>query len=119
MQKTTLIYCVLAAFFSLGIVVDWVVWQGVPPAWTWNDVTQMIGVITLCLYWESQDAQRIGARHRGSAKLLTILLPPLGTTVYFFQSRHWPQALVASLLFWAGLIALAFVTEEICYRLLA
>ncbi len=50
MQKTTLIYCVLGAFFSLGIVVDWVGWQGVPPAPTWNDVTQMIGVITLCLY---------------------------------------------------------------------
>ena len=119
MQRTTGIYLVLAAFFSLGIIIDWGVWQGHPPAWTWNDAAQMIGVITLCLFWESADAQRIGARHRGSARLLTILLPPLGTTVYLFQTRAWPKALKAGVLFWGGLIAVAFVTDEICYRLLA
>lgn len=112
-----MLYAILAAFFAFGIVVDWVVWGGLPPAWTWNDITQMIGVIVLCLMWESADAAARGVQHRASARLLTILLPPLGTLVYFFQSRDWPNALLQAFYFWGGLIAVALVTGEICYRL--
>ena len=113
------IYIILAAFFAFGIAVDWIVWDGLPPSWTWNDITQMIGVIVLCLMWESADAMQRDKSHRGSARLLTILLPPLGTLVYFFQTRRWPQAIAAEVLFWGGLVAVAFVTDEFCYRLLA
>ena len=118
MRKSTIIYLVLAGFFAFGIAVDWLVWNGLPPAWTWNDITQLIGVIVLCLYWQSQDAAERAAIHRGSARLLTILLPPLGTLVYFLQTRRLPQAILGTFIFWCGLIGVAFLVDEICYRIL-
>ena len=118
MRKSSVIYFALCGFFAFGILMDWLIWDARPPAWTWNDVTQLIGVITLCLYWQATDAAAGNAIHRRSAQLLTILLPPLGTLVYFVQTRRWPQAIGATLLFWGGIIAVAFVVDEICYRLL-
>ena len=119
MNRATIIYVVLVTFFGLGVAIDWLVWDGLPPRWTWNDVTQMIGVIFLCLLWESADAAARDVTHRRSAVILTILLPPLGTTVYFFQSRQWQKALAGIVLFWAGILVVAFLTDEICYRLIA
>ena len=119
MNRPAIIYVLLAAFFGLGVAIDWLVWDGLPPRWTWNDVTQMIGVIVLCLMWESADAAARNGPHRRSAVILTILLPPVGTTVYFFQSRPWQKALVGIVLFWSGILAVAFLTDEICYRLIA
>ncbi|SFS13079.1 hypothetical protein [Yoonia litorea] len=119
MTKTHKIYIGLAAFFALGVAIDWNVWDGQPPAWTWNDVMQMIGVITLCLYWESADAMERGAKHSRASQLCTILLPPLGTGLYLAQTHRATKAVVAFFAFWGGLVASAFVTDEICYRLLS
>lgn len=43
-----LIYLALVAFISFGIALDWLLWDGAPQASTFNDVTQMIGIIVLC-----------------------------------------------------------------------
>ena len=118
MTRRNTIYLFLVGFFAFGIIIDWVVWNGLPPSWTWNDITQLIGVIVLCLMWEDADARTQEVPHKRSAIILTILLPPLGTAVYFFQSRRWPQAILGTILFWAGINAAAFAVDEVCYRLL-
>lgn len=116
--RKTFLYTILSAFFAFGIAIDWLVWGGLPPHWTWNDITQMLGVIILCLMWQSADAQARAVPHRKSARIITILLPPLGMLIYFFQSRLWPLAILGAVLFWAGPILAAFITDEVCYRLL-
>ena len=108
MTKRNVIYAVLALFITAGMFIDVYVWPGGTPArLTWNDLLQMVGIVTLASWWQIADAAELGIRRSSAARFVTVLFVPVGSAIYLFQSRHWKSAVLAYLVFWGGLVAVA------------
>ncbi|MDO5631508.1 MAG: hypothetical protein Q4G22_06690 [Paracoccus sp. (in: a-proteobacteria)] len=85
------IYAVLLVYVAIGAVIDAIFWpdpEAMPP-YTWNDFIQMVGIVVLCLLWQSTDANQRGQTVGSGTRLLTILLTPLGLLIYLCATRRW------------------------------
>lgn len=108
MTKRNVVYAALAIFITAGMFIDVYVWPGGTPArLTWNDLVQMVGIITLASWWQIADAEELGIRRSSAARFVTVLFVPVGSAIYLFQSRRWKSAVLAYLAFWGGLGAIA------------
>ncbi|WP_299962873.1 hypothetical protein [uncultured Roseobacter sp.] len=113
MTKRNAIYIGLLLFIAAGVIIDWVVWQGPPAQFTWNDVMQLFGIIILVRLWQNADAAEIGHVQNLASRLLTILFMPVGTAVYFFRSRGWRSAAAGFVLFWLGIVCVVIATDQL------
>ncbi|MBO9655346.1 hypothetical protein O3S81_08775 [Agrobacterium sp. SOY23] len=111
MAKRNWIYVGLLAFLSLGLLIDAAVWPAGPPtSFTANDLVQMIGIITLFAWWQIEDAEKRDIRRSSAAKIVTILLAPVGLAIYLYQTRRWPRATLGLIAFMGGILLAAILT---------
>lgn len=111
MAKRNWIYVGLLAFLSLGLLIDAAVWPAGPPtSFTANDLVQMIGIITLFAWWQIEDAEKRDIRRSSAAKIVTILLAPVGLAIYLYQTRRWPRATLGLIAFMSGILLAAILT---------
>jgi hypothetical protein len=106
MTKRDFIYIALLVSLAVGAVIDVFTWQDqASSAFTLNDLTQLIAIVVLCVWWEIEDAKLRGQTARTLTRTTTILFVPLGLLAYFLQSRKPLPALLG----YAGFILGAFL----------
>ncbi|OBZ95942.1 hypothetical protein ADU59_05985 [Pararhizobium polonicum] len=114
MTKRNCIYIGLLAFMSFGLLIDAALWAAGPPSsLTANDLVQMIGIITLFSWWEAEDAATRDLRRSSVARVVTILIAPVGLAIYLYQTRPWKRATVSWVAFIGGVAFIAILTIEL------
>ncbi|TKT79099.1 hypothetical protein [Aquamicrobium sp. LC103] len=106
--KRSWIYAGLLAFVGGGAIID-SIWRTHLYSYTWNDLVQMVGIILLTAWWQIEDARLRDVKRGVAARILTVLLVPVGLAVYLYQSGRPPMRATLVL---AGYIAGFFLAAS-------
>lgn len=99
-----LIYILLITIGFFGTIIDWFLWANGQPAYTLNTFVQAVAILIATLWWQSADAEDRGINASSLSKVATIVFLPIGTAIYFYQSREWKVATAMLVAFWGGLV---------------
>ena len=97
----------VGSFFVAGLVEPFVAVAGEPLSA--GAVVHSFVIAVLCYSWCQADASVRGITLPSGSALIAGLLPPVGVPLYFFRSRPWRTALMASLKALAAVVVMLSV----------
>jgi hypothetical protein len=106
-RASVLLLILVGSFFVAGVAEPFVAKPGEPLSVAAFVHSLVIAVI--CYAWCQADAMARGISLPSGSALIAGLLPPVGIPLYFFRSRPWRAALIASLKALAALVAMLLV----------
>lgn len=78
-----------------------------------NTLLLILGVNLLSHEWQRADARSRGRRFRRSTRVLTLVFPPAGITLYLLRTRRWQSAARALFLMASGILAVVIASNAV------